>query len=445
MSPPRERLRNDALTIWKSAVAAVRPEPLLRAVLTDPAAGIGSLLERAPRILVLGAGKAGAAMASAVEDVLHDRLDRLDGWVNVPAGTERPLARVHLHPARPAGSNHPTADGVRGSRRILDLAEAAGPEDVALCLVSGGGSALLPAPADGTTLEDKQEVTRLLHGCGATIDEMNAVRKHLSAIKGGRLAQAFRGRRLFSLILSDVIGDPLDVIASGPTAADPTTFAEVMAILERYGLTGRVPAAVLDHLRKGRDGVVEETAKTVPPRVENRILGNNRTALDAARRRAEELGYTVVDLGSFLEGETRQVGIVLAGVIRSLRRDRVPVGPPVCLLSGGETTVTLGASPGKGGRNQELALATCLKLGRAGMLGVVVLSGGTDGEDGPTDAAGAMADEETLVRAASLGLNAEDHLFRHDAYPFFDKVGGLIRTGPTDTNVMDVRVMLVGV
>jgi glycerate 2-kinase len=431
-SPP---LREHARAIWQSAVDAVKPEPLVRAALTD----LGPILRAAPRILVLGAGKAGSAMASAVETALADVLDRVDGLLNVPAGSERPLRKLRLHAARPAGSNQPTAAGVAGAVEMLRLAESAGPDDVALCLLSGGGSALLPAPAPGLSLDDKQAVTLLLHGCGATINEMNAVRKHLSAIKGGRLAAAFRGKELFSLIISDVIGDPLDVIASGPTAADPTTFADALAVLDRYGLRVQAPAAVVRHLERGAAGDIAETPKALPAHVHNLILGNNVRALAAAQRCAEALGYRVLNLGSFLEGETHAVARTIAGIARSIQQQHIPLGPPACLLSGGETTVTLGATHGLGGRNQEFVLACLLALGA--VRGVVVLSGGTDGEDGPTDAAGAVA--ETLEPARQLGLDPLDYLNRHDAYHFFAATGDLLKTGLTQTNVMDVRVLLI--
>jgi hydroxypyruvate reductase/glycerate 2-kinase len=350
---------------------------------------------------------------------------------------------IRLHAARPAGTNQPTADGVAGTRRILDLLAAAGPDDVALCLLSGGGSALLPAPAEGITLEDKQQVTALLHACGATINEMNAVRKHLSRSKGGRLAQAFAGRELFSLIISDVIGDPLDVIASGPTAADPTTFADALAVLEKYRLTERVPPAVRRHLEQGRAGQVPETLKHLPAHVHNYVIGNNARSLAAARAKAEALGYRVLNLGAYLEGETRHVATALAGVVRSIRADGQPLPPPVCLLSGGETTVTLAEGHGQGGRNQEFVLAAAVKLGREGLRDVVVLSGGTDGEDGPTDAAGAVADADTLARAETQGLAPAAYLARNDAYHFFAATGDLLQTGLTQTNVMDVRVILI--
>jgi glycerate 2-kinase len=415
-------------------VEAARPGPLIeRFFANDP---LGIAIRSAPRVIVTGAGKAGAAMAAALENVLPNRVE---GVVNVPAGTDKVLKRVRLHAARPQGVNEPTAAGVAGAAEMLGLLSNAGPDDVAVCLLSGGGSALLPAPADGITLDDKLAVTKLLHRSGATIDEMNCVRKHLSRVKGGRLAESFRGKLLVSLIISDVVGDPLDVIASGPTAPDPTTFAEAVSILDRFGLLNQV-RAIRDHLQRGVRGERPETPNTVPANVVNRVIGSNRVSLDAAAQEATARGYRVLDLGSFMEGDTVQVAIAVAGIVRSIRRDAKPLAPPACILIGGETTVTLGAGSGKGGRNQEFVLAMMAKLGRDGMAGITVLSGGTDGEDGPTDAAGAIADAGTFARAT---LSIEDHLRRHDAYPFFDSTGDLIRCGLTGTNVMDVRVILV--
>lgn len=440
------RLRAHARAIWDSAVSMVAPRELVRAALGTPA--LRADLRKARRILVIGAGKAGVAMSQGVEEALADDLDRVVGVVNVPASDSPsgaiPSARkIRLHVARPAASNQPTLEGVAGARQILELVSHAGPDDVGLCLLSGGGSALLPAPAEGLTLPDKQQLTRLLHACGATINEMNAVRKHLSAVKGGRLAQAFTGRALHSLIISDVVGDPLDVIASGPTAADPTTFADALDVLEKYQLMEQAPPAVLEHLRRGAAAQVPETLKELPANVHNLIIGNNAIALKAAQARAIELGYPVLNLGSFVEGETRVIAGMLAGLVRSIRANAWPAPPPLCLLSGGETTVTLAADHGRGGRNQEFVLAAAAKLGQAGLRNVVILSGGTDGEDGPTDAAGALADAGTLARAQAAGLEPARFLARNDAYSFFEATGDLLRTGLTQTNVMDVRVLLI--
>ncbi|MBV9123706.1 MAG: DUF4147 domain-containing protein [Planctomycetes bacterium] len=443
MTAPAADPRRQALTIWQAAVEAARPEDLIHQAFADPSLPLRKAVRQARRLLVVGAGKAGSAMTAALEKELAEQLDHVEGIVSVPAETVQPLRTIRLHPGRPAGTNQPTAQGVDGARRILDLVAGADSQDVVLCLLSGGGSALLPLPVPGVSLEDKQQVTQLLHACGATINEMNAVRKHLSAIKGGRLAQAFRGQALFSLIISDVIGDPLDVIASGPTAPDPTTFADALAVLEKYHLIHQVPQAVRSHLEEGAAGQWPETSKTLPGNIHNLILGNNARSLAAAQASAEKFGYRVLNLGPFIEGETQQVAGVMAGLVRGIRDVGQPLPAPACLLSGGETTVTLGERHGLGGRNQEFVLAVAVQLGPEGMDRVVVLSGGTDGEDGPTDAAGALADADTLRKAAARRLEPAAFLAGHDAYPFFEATGDLLKTGLTQTNVMDVRVILV--
>ena len=418
--------REHALAIWSAAVDAVRPAPLVEAALREANLDAG-------RIVVVGAGKAGPGMAAGLEAVLADRLGTVEGLVNVPAGMTADLRKVRLHEARPQGVNEPRPEGVTGTEEMLRRIASAGPDDAVVCLLSGGGSALLPAPAEGVTLADKLAVTRLLHKSGASIDEMNCVRKHLSRVKGGRMVENFRGKAWLTLIISDVVGDPLDVIASGPTALDPTTFADAVAVIDRFNLRVRVPPAVLRHLERGD---IADTPKRVPPNVVNRVIGSNRVALEAATAKAVALGYRVLNLGGFVEGETRQVATAMAGIVRSIRRDAQPLSPPACILIGGETTVTLGDNPGKGGRNQEFALAMRARLG-VEMKGVTVLSGGTDGEDGPTDAAGAIADETTPL------TGADDSLSRHDAYPFFGRCGGLLKPGLTGTNVMDVRILLI--
>ncbi len=461
--------REHALAIWQAAVDAVRPEPLVEAaVRAEPAGGesrpiprlerlaggrkpgpgssrlgIGSPILDAPRVLVVGAGKAGPGMAAGLEAALADRLDTVQGLVNVPEGMTAALKRVRLHAARPQGMNEPTAAGIAGAEEMLRLLASAGPDDVAVCLLSGGGSALLPAPAEGITLSAKQAVTKLLHRSGATIDEMNCVRKHLSRVKGGRLAEAFRGKLLVSLIISDVVGEPLDVIASGPTAPDPTTFGDALGVLDRFHLRESVPPAVVSHLMRGAAGEIPETPKHPAPNVVNRIIGSNRLALAAAELRAAALGYHVWNAGSAIVGETRDAAIAQAELAMKIRYEGEPVKPPACLLSGGETTVTLGDNPGKGGRNQEFVLAAMIQLGASGLDRVTILSGGTDGEDGPTNAAGAIGDAKMWEAIWAKHLDPDDALRRHDAYPFFDQLGGLLKTGLTGTNVMDVRVILV--
>jgi glycerate 2-kinase len=448
MSRPVGLLREHAITIWAAAVKAVHPGRLIAQVLNDESIALRAKCAAARRIVVVGGGKAGASMAAAIEQALPEVVSKMTGLVNVPNESVQPLQSVlqaiRLHGVRPAGSNAPTAEGVDGAREMLEFVQQASPDDVVLCLISGGGSALLPLPADGITLEDKLRVTSLLHECGATINEMNTVRKHLSDIKGGGLARAFCGREMISLILSDVIGDPVDVIASGPTAADPTTFADGFGILNKYALVGRVPESVRECLQHGAAGRIPETLKESSANVHNFVIGNNAMALVSAHQCAAHFDYRVLNLGPYIEGETRDVASAFAGIVRSIQQDHIPIAPPACVLSGGETTVTLVPNHGLGGRNQEFVLATLVALGESGLRDTVILSGGTDGEDGPTDAAGACADTDTLRKASELGLDPVEYLHRNDAYTFFAATGDLFVTGLTGTNVMDVRVMLVG-
>lgn len=443
-------LRRDARDIWEHGVQAVDAGCLVRGAVsvrggTLRIASDTVALSGVGRIAVVGMGKAGAAMAEAVEEALGPRVlesKGVRGVVLVPDPQVRPLRAITLHGARAGHDNRPTAAGVTGGRRLLKLAAQLGPRDLLICLVSGGGSALAPAPAAGVTLADKRRVTGLLEAAGATINEMNAVRKHLSALKGGGLARATRAR-VVTLLVSDVVGDPLDVIASGPTAPDPTTYADALEALRQRGILSRAPRRAVDHLWHGARGGLPETLKRPSRRVTHHVIGNNALALAAAARRAAKLGYRVVNLGPDLEGESREAGVFLAGIARGVREQGTPAAAPACILSGGETTVTLGKNPGRGGRNQELVLGALVHLEAHGLDGVAVLSGGTDGEDGPTDAAGAVADAAVLRRARSQGLHPREALAAHDAYPFFEQAGGLFRTRPTHTNVMDLRVALV--
>ncbi|MGE5193012.1 MAG: tRNA (adenosine(37)-N6)-threonylcarbamoyltransferase complex ATPase subunit type 1 TsaE [Deltaproteobacteria bacterium] len=448
--PDDSQLCRDALAIWRSGVEAVRAERLVRGAIQfngDILTICGHELRARPsgKIAVVGAGKAGAGMAAAVEQILgNDAVDRLVvGWVNVPADCVRPLRKIVLHPARPPGVNEPTAEGVIGSLKILEIVSGLTDNDLCLVLLSGGGSALLPAPAERLTLADKQAVTRFLMQSGATINELNTVRKRLSRIKGGQLARASRAGRLFSLIISDVVGDPLDVIASGPTVPDTTTAADALAVLHKFAARPPgVPQAVFDVIEVAARAA-PETAP-VPGRVENHVIGNNAVALAAAAETAARLGYRVESLGSANQGEAGQAGRELAERCLAIRTN-LRCGEPFCLLSGGEPVVHLAKTdrPRKGGRNQQLALAALDRLLEDRMRGTVILSGGTDGEDGPTDAAGAFASSETIARARAMGLDPKEFLAINDAYHFFERTGGLIKTGPTHTNVMDVRVALV--
>ena len=437
------KMREDAKDIFWAGVQEVEAESAVRrhCKVEDHRFAVDQMeydLNAFQNIYVIGAGKAGASMAKALEDMLGERITA--GRINVKYGHLADLKRVKLIEA-----GHPVPDepGEEGARAIFDLASKAEKEDLVICLLSGGGSALLPLPVQGVSLADKQDTTKALLACGATIHEINAIRKHISLVKGGGLAQAVYPATLISLILSDVVGDDLDVIASGPTVPDSSTFEDCMNILDKYDLRNKVPTGVLNHVEQGLEGRVSDNPKPGAPVFANtrsRIVGSNLECIMAANKRALDLGYHTLVLSSMLEGETREVAQVHAGIAKEILRTGHPLSPPACVLSGGETTVTI-MGRGLGGRNQEFALAAA--LGLSGWNNVVVLSGGTDGTDGPTDAAGAVADGLTVQRAQALGLNPADFLADNDAYRFFEQLGDLFKTGPTNTNVMDLRIMLV--
>lgn len=447
---PIDSLRKDAQSIWLAGVRAVDSERLVQREVRNTGDSVVICNHEVPlgplnRIAVVGAGKAGAGMASALEQTLGDRfLEKVCGWVNVPADCVRPLQRIHLHAARPAGVNEPTEEGVQGAERILKIVSQLGPDDLCLVLLSGGGSALLPAPVPGIRLEDKQAVTRFLMHAGATIGELNCVRKQLSRIKGGGLVRATEAGMVIAMIISDVIGDPLDIIASGPTVADPSTPSQALAILDKYARQPEeVPESVRSHL-----GEATRRAAPLPPigsAVHNHVIGNNAVALNAAAEEARKRGYGVHVLGSANQGEARQVGRELAELCRQVRDCGTPVRAPACVLSGGEPVVHVVQTdqPQKGGRNQELVLAGLVHLWEDGLERILLLSGGTDGEDGPTDAAGAFADAQVLERAKALELDPNAYLAINNSYAFFEPTGSLLRTGPTHTNVMDLRVAMV--
>ena len=395
-------------------------------------------LARCSGIYVVGAGKASARMAQALEQILDSRLS---GVINVKYGHAVPLKAIKVNEA-----GHPVPDeaGVPGTLEILRLLEQCNERSLVFFLVSGGGSALLPCPADGLTLKDKQRTTQALLECGATIHEINAVRKHISRVKGGRLAKAAHPATVVSLILSDVVGDSLDSIASGPTVPDPSTFADCLRVIENYRIEEKIPPAVRSHLERGAKGELEETPKPTDPifqSVQNLIVGSNRLALEAAKEKAKELGYHGLILSSLIQGETREAAGFHAAIGKEILETGNPVTRPACVISGGETTVTIQGG-GLGGRNQEFALAAA--VGIANAEGIVVLGGGTDGTDGPTDAAGAWADGTTCARARAMGMNPMSYLADNDSYRFFQRLGDLLITGPTFTNVMDLRLVLVG-
>jgi glycerate 2-kinase len=447
--PDTPCLRDDALAIWRAGVDAVRSETLVKNVIRRDGNRLTICdqvfdLGRVGRIAVVGAGKAGAGMAAAVEAALGADLDdRLDGWINVPADCIRPLRKIRLHAARDAGVNEPSEAGVAGAIKILEIVAALGSNDLCLVLISGGGSALLPSPAPGITLADKLAVTRFLMQSGATIHELNAVRTPLSRIKGGGLARAIQAGNTITLVISDVIGDPLEVIASGPTVVSDSNPARALEVLRRFGAAPQtVPRAIFDFL-SGAHG--DSPAAAPRSTIRNHIIGNNAMALAAAERRARELGYpTTVQQASNTSEEATAYGRNLAERCLALRNTQPP-GTRHCLIEGGEPVVRLSKATrrGKGGRNQQVVLAAVDRLWNEQANGIVILSGGTDGEDGPTDAAGAFADAELIRQARLAGEQPTPFLDRNDAYNFFEPLGGLIITGPTHTNVMDVRVALV--
>jgi glycerate 2-kinase len=422
-------LRRQALAIFRSALQAA-----------DPAKAVKRHFEKfdfsAYRdIYVIGAGKAGASMALAVERILGKRITQ--GLINVKDGHVANLRHIELNQC---GHPVPDARGVAGARRMAQIAEAASSEDLVLCLISGGASALLPLPVPSLTLAAMQRVTRMLLACGADIHEFNTVRKHLDRIKGGQLARLAWPASVEALLLSDVVGDDPAVIGSGPTAPDPGTFADVARIFERYGIDKQVSVRVRRRIEQGIRGEIPETPKPGDPifhRVRNTIVGSNRLALDAAAHRARQFGFRTLVLSSEIQGETREIASMHAAIAREIVHFGAPVRPPACIISGGETTVTV-RGKGLGGRNQEFVLAAALDI--EGLHNTLVFSAGTDGTDGPTDAAGALADGATLARKPDAAVYLSDN----DSYHYFEALGDLVKTGPTLTNVMDVRLILIG-
>lgn len=438
-------LRAHARAIFDAAVAAGHAGTLVRRALAleGERFRVGEhVIDLGPvrRILVVGMGKASGAMAAAVEELLGDRV--ADGRVAVRDLDGTAPRRVRL---LPAGHPIPDARGVAAAEAIHALVSGASADDLVLCLVSGGGSALAPLPVPGLSLEDKQVLTGLLLRAGATIGELNTVRKHLSRLKGGQLARAAAPARVVALLLSDVIGDPPDVIASGPTAPDPTTFADALAVLERLGVGDRVPASARTYLLAGARGEVPETPKPGDPlfeRVTNVVVGNNQVVVEAAAAEARRRGFAPLVLTRSLQGEAREVARAFVAVLEEVRRSGRPAAPPACLLAAGETTVTV-RGPGLGGRCQEFCLATVPSL--AALPATVVLAAGTDGCDGPTAAAGAVVDTATLRRARAAGLDPGAALAANDSHGFFAQLGDLVVTGPTGTNLLDLYLGLVGV
>ncbi len=442
-------LHNHALQIWDAALAAVDSAALVHQAIhvDEQQIQVGSTtvaLNAVERIIVVGAGKAAAAMARGVIQAFENSplQSRITGWVNVPEDCFADLPHITTHPGRPAQCNEPTAEGIHGTQQILDLINSANPQDLCICLISGGGSALLPAPIAGITLDDKQQITQLLSSHGANIQQLNSVRKKLSDVKGGRLAARCGSRHFASLIISDVLGDPLDLIASGPTVMD-TEPAEVARDVLRHFLNDQQPVvqrcltAIEQHV----------PISTLPSTYTVDVIGNNRTAVDAAAQAATHLGYETTHTANIeLEGLAEHVGFELA----ERSREMTAAGGKRAYISGGEPVVQLADASirGQGGRNQQLVLAALArKLANTTarqqcMQRQFIMSAGTDGEDGPTDAAGAFINSNIVRQFLASSLDLKSTLRRNDAYTFFDELQALIKTGPTHTNVCDLRIVL---
>ncbi len=438
MTPSFEHDRDLAWQIMRASLLAVEPAQAVRNALRrdGDTLSLGDRtydLARYRRIFVVGAGKASAPMARAAEEVLGHQLTA--GVVNVKYGYTDVTAKIAL---REAGHPLPDENGLAGTREIVRLLESAGEDDLVLCLISGGGSALMILPEDPITLADYQALTQALLRSGATINHINTVRKHIERVKGGRLAQVAAPAEVATLILSDVIGDPLDAIASGPTVPDTTTFADALDVLQRFALLETVPASIVDWLQRGQQGEVPETPKPGDPlfeRVATVVIGSNDVAARAAVAEATRLGFSSLLLTTYLEGEARDAGLLAGALAKELLLRRRPVSPPACLILGGETTVTVRGG-GSGGRCQEAALAAALSID--GLQRALVVALATDGSDGPTDASGGMVDGRTAQRAREKGLDPRAALANNDSYALLREVGDLLVTGPTNTNVNDL-------
>jgi len=437
-------LRKHANEIFNHVLGTLDPEQLLKKKVSirDSTLVVEEReydLNNYENIYVVGGGKACAPMAKAMEDILGDKID--DGLIVVKYNHGLPLKKIETVEA-----SHPIPDknSVRGTSNILRLLSKTGENDLIICLISGGGSALLVQPHKEITLPGIQIATAKLLACGAAIDEINTVRKHLSSVKGGQIAKAVYPSTLITLILSDVVGDSMDIIASGPTVPDESTFEDAYKIIQKYSLEDKILNSVYSFLRNGKMGKVEETPKNgdkIFDNTQNVIVGSNKIALDAAEEKAKDLGYNTIVLSSLVEGESREAAKFLAAIAKEVSRTGTPVPKPACIIAGGETTVTI-KGKGKGGRNQEFALSAAIEI--EGCEGVVILSAGTDGTDGPTDATGAIVDYNTCKDAREkFHQKPEEFLNNNDSYNFFKKTGEHIVTGPTMTNVMDIMISLV--
>jgi glycerate 2-kinase len=435
-------LRQDAREIFNAALTAADAAKAVSRHLKVDGEGIdiaGRLysLRSYKRLFVIGAGKGSALMCRALVKLIGDWL--YGGTIIAKYGYAVAMKKIAIIEA---GHPIPDENGLRATEQIVRLLRQTTNEDLVINLISGGGSALLCSPADGISFHEKQEITRRLLSCGAPIGEINAIRKHISKVKGGRLARLAYPSTLISLILSDVVGDSISAIASGPTAPDPSTFSECQVILDRYKLRTEKAVSIARFIDKGSAGEIEETPKPGDPifdNVMNVVVGNNRLAVSAAKERAERLGYSVKVIDKLAEGEATELAVAHAAIVKKIYHSGA-VRRPACVISGGEATVTLHGD-GLGGRNQEFALATALEID--GLDGVVALIGGTDGSDGPTEAAGGIVDGGTVRRGETTGLDARDYLSRNDSYHYLKATDDLLVTGPTFTNVMDLRLFII--
>lgn len=433
--------RQIAIEVFLGAVESVKPDKLISRFvsLNDNLLQIENQvidLSEIGNVFVVGAGKASALMAQALEKILDNRISA--GHIVTKYDHAVPLKHIGL---TEAGHPVPDENGLKGTARVLEIVNKAGANDLVICLISGGGSALLADVPEGCTLEDIRQLNSALLKCGANIKQMNCIRKHLSSVKGGMLAKAAYPARVISLILSDVIDDPLDAIASGPTAPDPSTFDEAVAIIEEYGIQSEIPGKILSILREGKEKKRPETLKAgeeVLLKTENLIIGSNKLALKIAAEKAESFGYDVRIITSTLEGDVNDVAVYIKKLINEARSESTT--KKTCLLMAGEPTVKV-TGKGLGGRNQHLALIMANML--KDFPDIAFLSGGTDGSDGPTAAAGAVVDGHTLKNAEVLNLDVGRYIENNDSYNFFKQEGGLIITGPTMTNVMDLIITLI--
>jgi hydroxypyruvate reductase len=437
-------MKEDAIKIMQSGINAADPFLAIKKKLTleENNLRIGDSLNLNlsdyENIYLIGAGKASVRMALAIEEILGDKLKT--GYVTTKYGHSSNLKKTEI---TEAGHPLPDNNGVIGAKKIVSLARAATERDLVISLISGGGSALFLLPVDGLTLEDVQQTTAILLKCGSDIGEMNIIRKHLSGVAGGRLAKIAFPAVLVTLILSDVIGDPLNLIASGPTVPDDSTFTDALKIIEKYYLLNKLPPAVIEHIRKGVDNPKMEAPSEEDPvfkKCINIIVGNNLTALKGCQEEAKSLGYNTLILSSLISGDTREVAMMHVAIAREIANSNLPIKKPACVISGGETTVVI-RGDGIGGRNQEFALASAIEIKDTD--NILILSAGTDGTDGPTDANGAWVTGKTFSSGKKLGLDTIQFLRDNNSYNYFKKTGNLIITGPTGTNVGDIHLVMV--